>query len=59
MLHRGILRASALRMAAGGPADFGYGTLLWPNIAATLEDCAHSPVRRSHVLFGPQLHLEG
>lgn len=54
----GILRAAALRLAEGGPDDYGYGALLWPNIVATLSDCATSPVRRESVLFGPQLHLE-
>jgi subtilisin family serine protease len=54
----GILRAAALRLAEGGPDDYGYGALLWPNIAATLNDCATNPVRRESVLFGPQLHLE-
>jgi subtilisin family serine protease len=55
---RAILRASALRLAEGEPDDYGYGTLLWPSILATLSDCATSPVRRTSVLFGPQLHLE-
>lgn len=54
-----ILRAAALRLAEGGPEDFGYGALLWPNIVATVSDCATSPVRRNNVLFGSQLHLEG
>jgi subtilisin family serine protease len=55
----GILRAAALKLAEGGPDDYGYGALLWPNIAATLSDCATSPLRRESVLFGSQLHLDG
>jgi subtilisin family serine protease len=55
---RAILRASALRLAVDGPDDWGYGALLWPNVVATLDDCANSPVRRANVLSGPQLHLE-
>lgn len=55
----GIMRAAALRLAEGGPDDYGHGALLWPNIAATLDDCATSPVRRGNVLLGSQLHLEG
>ena len=55
---RAILRTSALRLAEGEPDDYGYGALLWPSIVATLSDCATSPVRRTSVLFGTQLHLE-
>lgn len=54
---REIIKDAARPLPTGSIFDYGCGTVLWPNIVATLDDCLASPLRRETVLRGRQLRL--
>jgi subtilisin family serine protease len=54
---RQIIRLSALRLKTGGPEDFGYGAVLFPQLQAIVTDFARDPAFRTTVLRGRQFRL--
>lgn len=52
-----LLTRAAAPLKYGDARDYGYGTLKWPWIQATLEDFARDAVFRDVILNGPRLEL--
>jgi hypothetical protein len=52
-----LLCHSAARMDVGDSRNFGHGKLIWPKLAAGLEDCTNNDDLRERVFDGAQLKL--